>query len=134
MELVDDIKIDDAEMWRLFDIWWKKYPKKRSKDDAMKAWEKAIKRELKVSPGDYKVFITDCLTAALDNQVRYRKRVYDLCPDPEQRRRKDIWLPSMPNPATWLNKGNWKDEVPLLPEEKRANRTARSCVKCDEEG
>jgi len=134
MELVDDIKIDDAEMWRLFAIWWEKYPKKVSKDKAMDRWEKVIKKQMKVEPGDYRVFITNCLTAALDNQLRYRKRVYDSCPDPEQRRRKDIWLPSMTNPATWLNEGKWKDEVPQLPEERPANRTVRSCSECSEDG
>ena len=134
MELVDDIKIDDAEMWRLFDIWWGKYPKKVAKDKAMVRWEKVIKKEMKVRPGDYRVFITDRLTAGLDNQLRYRKRVFDSCPDPEQRRRKDIWLPSMPNPATWLNEGRWMDEVPQLPEEKTVNRTARRCSDCDQEG
>lgn len=134
MELVDDIKIDDAEMWRLFAIWWKKYPKKVKIKNAQKAWEKVIKKEMKVHPGDYIGFIQNRLIAGLDNQLTYRKRVYDLCPDPEVRRRKDIWLPSMPHPASWLNGGGWEDEVPQLPDEKRANRTARSCVKCDEEG
>jgi len=134
MELVDDIKIDDAEMWRLFAIWWEKYPKKVCKDEAMDRWEKVIKKQMKVEPGDYRVFITNCLTAGLDNQLRYRKRIFDSCPDPEQRRRRGIWLPSWTNPATWLNKGRWKDEVPQLPEERPANRTARSCSECSEDG
>jgi len=134
MELADDTKIDDAEMWRLFAIWWKKYPKKVKVKNAQKAWEKVIKKEMEVHPGDYIGFIQNRLIAGLDNQLTYRKRVYDSCPDPEVRRRKDIWLPSMPHPASWLNGGGWEDEVPQLPDERPAGRTARSCVKCDEEG
>ena len=134
MEQVDDIKIDDAEMWRLFAIWWKKYPKKVKIKNAQKAWEKVIKKEMEVHPGDYIGFIQNRLIAGLDNQLTYRKRVYDSCPDPEVRRRKDIWLPSMPHPASWLNGGGWEDEVPQLPDERPAGRTARRCSDCDQEG
>lgn len=73
----------DAE----FEIFWKAYPKKKSKETARKAFDKAIKK-------------TD-LKTMLD-AVEKQKTTSD-------------WMDHggqyVPYPATWLNAGAWEDEI-----------------------
>jgi len=67
-----------------FDVFWKKYPRKVAKPHALKAW-------MKIKPDDA---LTQQMIIAIDKQ--------DLC-------NRDIQF--VPHPATWLNRGQWEDEV-----------------------
>jgi len=72
----------------LFDKFWASYPKKVGKDAAQKAFEKRRPDEE----------LTSEMISAIDKQVS-----------------SDGWAKEdgkyIPNPATWLNQGRWKDEV-----------------------
>lgn len=78
---------------RLFDEFWTAYPKKRAKDDAMKAF---VKRK----PG--------------------RDLLEQLLGAIEAQKRSDDWLKEngkyIPYPATWLNDGRWMDEIDAEPD------------------
>jgi len=72
---------------RLFDEFWKEYPKKRGKDAAERIW---IRRKL-----DPTALV---IMAALQKQKNSR----------DWRKNDGEFIP---NPATWLNQGRWKDEI-----------------------
>lgn len=67
-----------------FDQFWKKYPRKVAKPNALKSW-------LKVKPDDE---LTGKIIAAIDRQ--------GLC---------NREMQFVPHPATWLNGHRWEDEV-----------------------
>ncbi|CAN7259496.1 hypothetical protein LJR130_001061 [Variovorax sp. LjRoot130] len=71
----------------LFEEFWKAYPKKVGKDDARKAFDKR-------SP-------TRALVAAMMEAIATARGT-----DQWQREKGQF----IPNPATWLNQGRWKDE------------------------
>lgn len=130
-----DAAIDKSLLADLFAVWWEKWPvgHKQGKSQAWDAWLKVF---LKGNPGvlqhDWKDYATNVLGAALDNQCRYRKAIFDKYPTSEDRRRADIFVPRLPMPATWLNKSRWEDAVPSLPgtlEDKVAVRMP--CKDCD---
>jgi uncharacterized protein YdaU (DUF1376 family) len=74
----------------LFDVFWDKYPKKVGKDPAIKAFQKR-------KPDQH--LLVEMLNAIGEQS------------------RSEAWLKEggqfIPNPATWLNQGRWKDEVVL---------------------
>lgn len=74
-----------------FDIFWKTYPKKVGKGDALKKWG-ILHRSTRLPP------LNDLL-AAIEEQKTW-----------------DQWQKDggqyIPNPATWLNQGRWEDEKP----------------------
>lgn len=70
-----------------FDTFWEIYPRKVGKDEARKAWDKAIKAG--VLPGD----IIDGAKAYLRDPIRCASHIKFTA-----------------HPATWLNQGRWKDE------------------------
>lgn len=70
-----------------FEIFWKAYPKKKSKGTAERAFEKAIKKT-----------DLDTILCAIEDQK-----------DSKQWQEKDGQF--IPYPATWLNAECWKDEV-----------------------
>jgi hypothetical protein len=75
-----------------FDDFWEHYPRKVGKDDARKAWDKAVKIK-KVEPA---VIVAGA-----------------------ERLRDDPNLPTkqwIPHPATWLTRGGWDDEPYPEPE------------------
>ena len=71
-----------------FDIFWKAYPKKRSKDAALRRWN-----SIKPDAG-----LLQTILAAI-----------------EQQKKSENWRKDggqfIPYPATWLNAGAWKDEM-----------------------
>lgn len=73
-----------------FVTFWGEYPKKIGKDDAWKAWQKA------------KPPIADVM-----NSLHWQKK-------------SDQWQKDngqfIPNPATYINQGRWKDEKPVVQE------------------
>lgn len=78
-----------------FESWWNHYPKKVGKDAAAKAYAKAVKS---IAPAEL-------LNASLPRLAQLAKR--------ETR--------FIPNPATWLNSGGWKDDIEsITPEAKSA--------------
>jgi hypothetical protein len=79
----------------LFENFWKAYPKKRGKDAAARSWSR---RKLDGEAG--------VIMAALENHKK----------NADWRREGGRFIP---NPATWLNEGRWKDEIP----EKKAAST-----------
>jgi hypothetical protein len=76
----------DADTDASFEIWWKQYPKKADKQDALKAYRAVIKKKL-ATP--------DQLLSAVMRYAADRSRE-----DPKYTK----------NPATWLNKGSWANE------------------------
>lgn len=97
----------------LFARFWEKYPKKKAKDDARKAFDKRKPDEA----------LLGSMLAALAVQ----------CASPD-------WLESdgkfIPHPATWLNDGRWQDEETAIaapergpdPELERIKRESRQAV------
>ena len=67
-----------------FDTFWKHYPRKVAKPNALKAW-------LKIQPDD-----------ALTKQIIAAVNAQGLC-------NKEIQF--VPHPASWLNANRWEDEV-----------------------
>lgn len=74
-----------------FDIFWKAYPKKKAKDDALKAFRKRKPDQELLA----------AILKAIDSQVM-----------------SDEWIKDggkfIPYPATWLNDGRWQDEDVVL--------------------
>lgn len=87
-----------------FDLFWKHYPKKVGKQDALKRFQRARKSGMPE---------IGVLVAAIEKQ-----------------RKSDQWRRDngqfIPNPSTWLNQGRWDDDLPeghgrkLLPQEETA--------------
>ena len=133
VEIVD-AAIDESHLVDLFDVWWGKWPsgQKTGKKDALRAWLKVFKKDPGIPQHDWKEFATNVLIAAIENQCRYRKSVFDKYPTPEERKRADVFVPRLPMPATWLNGGRWMDTVPSLPGTQEGNVSVRqSCKDCD---
>lgn len=83
-----------------FDIFWKAYPKKKSKDAALRRW-RAIKPSFE---------LLQIILAAI-----------------EQQKKSEQWTKDngqfIPHPATWLNAGGWKDETSSpVPKRKTASQ------------
>lgn len=74
-----------------FDDFWRDYPRKVSKKDARKAWDRAVRVELPA-----------VIIAGLKRQLQYLES------RPVEFR---------PHAATWLNGERWEDEVPVLSEQ-----------------
>lgn len=69
-----------------FDEFWFIYPRKVSKKDARRAWDRAVKVEL-----------PDVIYSGLKRQLEYlASRPIEFCP----------------HAATWLNGERWEDEIP----------------------
>ena len=81
-------------MEKLFDYFWKKYPKKVGKKQCKEHWKK-----LKPSPELYtKILI------ALDKQKLYKDVCYE----------NNVFCPEFPHPIRWLKHERWEDEVPNI--------------------
>lgn len=72
----------------LFDLFWAAYPKKKSKDDARRAWHKRRP--------------DDALLAVMLRAIERQQH------SPDWQREGGRFVP---HPATWLNDGRWMDEV-----------------------
>jgi hypothetical protein len=70
-----------------FDLFWKAYPKKKSKLQALRTWEKL---------------------------ARIRPPIQELLAAITRARKSDQWMKAggqfIPYPSTWLNDGGWMDE------------------------
>ena len=74
-----------------FDLFWEEYPKKVGKDDARRAFEKAIT----------KTTLLEMLTAIATQR--------------HSRQWQEDGGKYIPNPSTWLNQGRWQDVLAPLP-------------------
>lgn len=72
-----------------FAEFWKTYPKKVGKDAAEKAWDRKVK-----TPETIKAILEAVKTQASSDAWKKEGGQF------------------VPNPATWLNAGRWKDEMP----------------------
>lgn len=70
-----------------FENWYQRYPRKKSKRDALKAWEKAIKR---IDAQDLNA-VTDRFAAWCQREGKDRQFI--------------------PYPASWLNSDGWEDDL-----------------------
>jgi len=89
----DSLALSQAKSAEGFDEFWSAYPKKRSKEAALKAWKK-------LRPGKQ---LKEQIIEAVNKQAK----------DPEWHRENGQYIPY---PATWLNAGGWQDEGTQLPE------------------
>ncbi len=85
----------EKEYKEKFVDWYKSYPKKVAKQAALRAFEKATNNGIDIEK------LTDGL---------YRYNSY-LAKNPEKKQ-------FIPNPATWLNAGQWDDEYPVSEKDK----------------
>ena len=74
-----------------FDIFWKQYPRKVAKPNALKSW-------LKIKPDD--VVLKKMLDAINHQQLPSKE------------------IQFVPHPATWLNAKRWEDEISVIPQQK----------------
>lgn len=86
----DDSRVDIAWIPEKFTIFWSKYPRKVGKSDALKSFTKIIK-----SCNDVDKFMATCIAS-----VEWWKSQQSWTRDGGK---------FIPYPATWLNKGHWKD-------------------------
>jgi uncharacterized protein YdaU (DUF1376 family) len=73
-----------------FDIFWKQYPRKVAKPNALKSW-------LKIKPDD--VVLKKMLDAINHQGLAGREMQF------------------VPHPATWLNAKRWEDEIKVIPQQ-----------------
>lgn len=78
----------EPDTLKLFDVFWSKYPKKKSKGQAETAWKK--------------IKITDDLFKKIVESVELAKETPEWTKDNGQ---------YIPYPATWLNAKGWEDEI-----------------------
>jgi uncharacterized protein YdaU (DUF1376 family) len=76
-----------------FDVFWKHFPNRKSRDRAERAWKKL--RQAKTLPS------IDFLVEAIRKQKEYR----------EQCSKIGKWVEEWAHPATWLNGKRWEDEL-----------------------
>jgi len=133
-QLVDSA-IDESGLLDLFETWWGAWPsgQKTGKKDAIKAWVKVFKKDPGIPTHDCKHFAETVLIHAIKEQVAWRKAVFDKYPNAEDRKKKDIFVPRLPMPATWLNGGRWLDPVQKLPgaEADAPKAVASRCIDCE---
>lgn len=86
----------------LFEMFWAAYPKKKSKDDARRAWDKR-----RPDAALLQVILT-----ALQQQ----------CQSPDWRKENGRYIPF---PATWLNRGQWTDAVDVELADRGLSETLR---------
>lgn len=80
----------------LFSLFWKVYPIRQSKAEALKAFKK-------IKPDQA---LTDIIVNAVNEQMRIRA----------VKTQKGEWSPEWKHPATWLNAKCWEDEAPAVQE------------------
>lgn len=83
----------------MFDEFWKAYPKKKAKDDAVKSW---VKRK-----------ITPELFYTIMNALEQQKQSKEWEKDNGQ---------YIPYPSTWINQGRWQDEQEQQPKFKNGDK------------
>ena len=81
-------------MKKLFDHFWKEYPRKVGKKQSLDAWLR-----LKPSPELYATIME-----SLSNQKRYKVT----CDT------HNMWTPDFPHPVRWIKHERWEDEVPNI--------------------
>lgn len=99
-----------------FERFWRAYPRRSSKGDAFKAWEKTTKG---YSDKDLEDF-TKMAVLALDAQKRYRHKAKAL----------GEFVPDWKLPATWLRADCWLDEIPslMLADDQQRRRELKTCI------
>lgn len=94
----------------LFEAFWAAYPKKKSKDDAKRAWDK------RRPDSD----LSAVMLRALERQKQ----------SPDWQKEQGRYIP---HPATWLNQGRWTDEVEIDLAQGGLSDTARFNLAASEE-
>jgi hypothetical protein len=88
-----------------FDVFWKIYPKKRSKGQAERTWEKLCRAKTLPS--------IEVLVQAVERQKVFRRKASGA----------GQWVESWANPSTWLNGRKWEDELLLKPTKSTSQST-----------
>jgi len=92
----------------LFDVFWKAYPKKVGKQQALKAWNK-------LKPSEE---LLAAILQAIKNQQAWRKNA-----------KPGDFRPEWPHPSTWLSNARWEDEIPVANKSKSPPKMI-PCPKC----
>ena len=106
-------KEQEQKLLELFESFWSANKKKVGKGAARDSWAKKFK---KVDPDNW-TQLFEKIMREVAAQERHRKKVIDEFPDEYSRKKAGVFLPSRPNPSTWINQERWHDE---LPKEKEA--------------
>lgn len=121
-------KEQEQKLLELFESFWSANKKKVGKGAARDSWAKKFK---KVDPDNW-TQLFEKIMREVAAQERHRKKVIDEFPDEYSRKKAGVFLPSRPNPSTWINQERWHDELPKEKEVVEAG--ASQCIECDGKG
>jgi hypothetical protein len=66
-------------------------------------------------------------------QEAYRRKMVELYPDERTRKQNGVFLPSRPNPTTWLKGERWKDEARVVKDPVESG-PVQKCISCEKDG
>lgn len=121
-------KEQEDKLTELFEQFWSINKKKVGKGAARDAWKKKFKQ---IDPENWNQF-SEKIMREIKAQEQHRKRITDEFPDEYMRKKAGVFLPSRPNPSTWINQERWHDELPQQKEQE--TKAAHTCVHCKEKG
>lgn len=130
-----DLKLTKEQEKKLttwFDEFWSVLPSgqgaKVARGKALEAWYRQFK---KTSESEW-LELFGIIKEAMVRQENHRRRLFKEYPDERSRKQANIFIPTRPHPATWINQHRWHDEV-LEIKEKTSTPTAmcveRNCPK-----
>jgi hypothetical protein len=125
-------KEQEEKVVGMFESFWSALPKgnKLAKGNARTAWLRKFK---KVGAEEWDD-LSQQIREGLDRQEAHRKRLLRDYPDERSQKRANIFIPSRPHPATWINGERWKDEIPTLDEPRETSSIQTVCHDCNDPG
>ena len=125
-------KDQEDKLVTMFEEFWSALPKgnKLAKGNARTAWLRKFKKVGEEGWDD----LAKQVREGLDKQEAHRKRLLRDYPDERSQKRANIFIPSRPHPATWINGERWKDEIPDVGESKVTSTSEHVCYDCNDVG
>lgn len=125
-------KDQEDKLITMFEVFWSALPKgnKLAKGNARTAWLRKFKKVNEAGWDDLDKQIRE----GLDKQESHRKRLLRDYPDERSQKRADIFIPSRPHPATWINGERWKDEIANVSERQQTSAVEHVCYDCNDTG
>lgn len=125
-------KSQETRLVTMFEEFWGVLPKgnKLAKGNARTAWLRLFK---KVEEAEWNQLYND-IKEGLIAQESYRKRLLREYPDERAQKAANVFVPSRPHPATWLNGERWKDDVKDIENQVSKSYAPKQCMDCEDEG